>query len=61
MLASSVSATRGFGSCREKRTSIVLLHKSHIILPSFQKYQFEQYQFTFIDDMVIFWEDKLEK
>lgn len=38
MLASSVPATRGFGSCREKRASVVLLHKSHIFLPSFQKY-----------------------
>lgn len=61
MLASSVPATGGFGSCREKRASVVLLHKLHIILPSFQKYWFKQYQFTFMDDMVIFLEDKLEK
>lgn len=50
MLASSVPATQGFGSCREKRDSVVLLDKSNVIIPGFQKCRYKQHQFTSIDD-----------
>lgn len=45
----------------EKNVLLLCSCTGHVILPSFQKYRFKQYQFTFTDDMVIFWEDKREK